>query len=488
MIHHEMWRDELQAWLIARDSTSIIDLLANLKYETQSPLWYLLLMPLTWITRDPLIMQAFHLLIVAITIYLVARFSPFSRLQKVLIAFGYYSVYEYAAIARCYALAYLLIVVFCILYTRYRSRFAWIGATLFLLALNSVHSLIIVICITSWLFVQVLVYQDKRTINKAQLLVGFGLALIGIIASIVQLIPPDDIVPGVPVGWYFTFDQEKLKNVISCIETAFLPVPTSSINFWQQNGLWQFPGYWRVYGYSSVLLPIIFSLYWIRKPMILLLFWSATAGLLIFFYVVYFGELRNQGFLYLTLLLSIWLSYPLNPLLFSIELTNRLKKRLVYFEWNGAVLANITFTLILFVQVIGGITAIKMDSKYIFSNGKQVAEFIRSNQLDHYPIVADSYHGAVAVLGYLVSVNEFFWIPGNRFASFVRWDDEWLTSRQPAKTVAKANQMPNDNVLVLTDYKIPEEYIRLDHMGFIKNFTGATRDNFFLYLFKKHTD
>ena len=31
--HHEMWRDEIQAWLLARDSASVFELFAHLKYE-----------------------------------------------------------------------------------------------------------------------------------------------------------------------------------------------------------------------------------------------------------------------------------------------------------------------------------------------------------------------------------------------------------------------------------------------------------------------
>ena len=59
--HHEMWRDEIQAWLIARDSGSIFELFAHLKYEGHPGLWHLFLMPLTRITHSPVIMQVFHL-------------------------------------------------------------------------------------------------------------------------------------------------------------------------------------------------------------------------------------------------------------------------------------------------------------------------------------------------------------------------------------------------------------------------------------------
>lgn len=58
--HHEMWNDEFQAWLIARDSTSISQLLQNIRAEGSGPLWYFLLLPLTKITHDPTVMQWLH--------------------------------------------------------------------------------------------------------------------------------------------------------------------------------------------------------------------------------------------------------------------------------------------------------------------------------------------------------------------------------------------------------------------------------------------
>ncbi len=53
MLAHEMWFDEIQAWLIARDSHDIVDLIHNLRYEGHPALWYLLLMPLTRLSVTP---------------------------------------------------------------------------------------------------------------------------------------------------------------------------------------------------------------------------------------------------------------------------------------------------------------------------------------------------------------------------------------------------------------------------------------------------
>ena len=53
--HHEMWRDEIQAWLIARDSASPIEVLYHLnRYDGHPGLWHLCLYILKFITWSPI--------------------------------------------------------------------------------------------------------------------------------------------------------------------------------------------------------------------------------------------------------------------------------------------------------------------------------------------------------------------------------------------------------------------------------------------------
>src|ERR1700677_3760207 len=61
LIHHEMWRDELQAWLLARDSHSVFELLKNMRYDGHPPLWHFFLFLITRFTHNPVYMQALHL-------------------------------------------------------------------------------------------------------------------------------------------------------------------------------------------------------------------------------------------------------------------------------------------------------------------------------------------------------------------------------------------------------------------------------------------
>ena len=93
---HEMWRDELQAWLLARDSISITELFQNLKYEGHPGLWHLLLYPLTRISTIPESMQILHVGIAMATVYMIIRYSPFKTFHKIIISTGYFFIFEYS--------------------------------------------------------------------------------------------------------------------------------------------------------------------------------------------------------------------------------------------------------------------------------------------------------------------------------------------------------------------------------------------------------
>src|SRR6186713_2793474 len=108
MLSHEMWRDEHQAWLVARDANSLPQLLANMNYEGNPALWQFFLFLITRVTHDPIYMQAFHLLVATSFIFIFNRYAPLSNLHKILFSFGYFAIYEYAVISRSYSLGILL--------------------------------------------------------------------------------------------------------------------------------------------------------------------------------------------------------------------------------------------------------------------------------------------------------------------------------------------------------------------------------------------
>ena len=545
--NHEMWRDEMQAWLLARDSASVFELFAHLKYEGHPGLWHLCLMPLSRITASPIIMQVFHLLIAGVTVYLFARYAPFNWLQKFLFSFGYFALYEYAIVARNYALGMLLIVVFCVLFRERYKRPLWIGGVLFLLAHTSVHALIVSIGIGFALFCEYLLMKTarletapthlcavtnrayrkgpvgalfKRALTSARLetaptaentrvWLSFALIGIGILTSVLQLKPPVDT--GFAVGWKFDYETHHLFKVLKLISRAYLPIPKQTLHFWNSHQLEAYPLFQSFQLPLCFLLMLCSVLFLYKRPTALLIYLTSTFGLLAFFYVKYYGSIRHHGFLFLTFVMVVWIYRECARLqtapteedgpgtvgaLFKRALTSaRLQTAPTGKEgtaptgkegtrWERAF--SILFTLILVCHFIGGIIAIRMDNRYIFSCGKQTAAAIKAQGMQEMPMVGDTDFAVSTVVGYLERAA-IYYPRGRRFGSFIRWDSA-RTAEVPTADVLEAaktlSMETSQAVLIILNRavsaRLQERYRLID----VARFTGSTISDEAFYLYR----
>ena len=313
--HHEMWRDEIQAWLLARDSTSIFNLFAHLKYEGHPGLWHLCLMPLSRIAHSPVMMQMLHLLITGVTVYLFVRYAPFNWFQKLLFCFGYLVLYEYAIVARNYALGLLLITVFCVLFKERYKRFIWVGCVLFLLAHTSVHALIVTIGIGIALcceyafggrFLRPL-NQESWGCRRIKDLSGSGLHL-----SVSVLLQRfcNSIHRQIQVlllHGTLTLKSKRVNDIVKLISRAYLPVTRPVFGFWGSNLLTTYPFFLSIQVSLCYFLMLFSLLLFYKRPTALLIYLISTFGLLTFFYVKYHGSIRHHGFLFLAFLMCYWI-------------------------------------------------------------------------------------------------------------------------------------------------------------------------------------
>lgn len=482
-IHHEMWRDEIQAWLLARDSGSIFELFAHLKYEGHPGLWHLCLMPLTRITHSPVIMQVFHLLITGVTVYLFVLHAPFNRLQKFLFCFGYFVLYEYTTLARNYALGLLLIVVLCILFRERYKRFISIGCVLFLLAHTSVHALILTIavgfgfcceyfcrCKFSTPFTQ----EVETTADKRAVWIGFALIGIGIATSVLQLKPPSDT--GFAVEWKLAYESQHFSDVIKLISRAFLPIPGFTLNFWNKHQLETYSLFQSIQIPFCCLLLLFSVLFLLKRPTALLIYLTAIFGLLVFFYIKYYGSMRHHGFLFITLLMTGWIYKDCPEVNLRPKILNDLPQRLF----------SPFFTFIFICHFIGGITAIGLEHRHVFSYGKQVAEYIRANNMQDMQMVGEIDYAASTIVGYLEK-DQIYYVHGNRFGSFVRWDDirvPDVTDAQVIEAAAMLRAETFDDVLLIMNRALDPELIAQHNLNLLTQFTGSivSDEGFYLYL------
>ena len=487
--HHEMWRDEIQAWLLARDSTSIFNLFANLKYEGHPGLWHLCLMPLSRITHSPVMMQMLHLLITGVTVYLFVRYSPFNWFQKLLFCFGYFVIYEYAIVARNYALGLLLITVFCVLFKERYKRFISVGCVLFLLAHTSVHALIVTIAIGIALCCEYLVggrffeslNQEIEAIkNKRPIWIGFALIGIGIITAVLQLNPPPDT--GFAVAWNFNFEVKRVNDIAKLISRAYLPVTRPVLGFWGSNILTTYPFFQAIQVPLCYFLMFLSVLLFFKRPTALLTYLISTFGLLAFFYVKYHGSIRHHGFLFLTFLMCYWI-YRDSPAISLGQTEQQDTDSTMHRVFNKA--GTVLLTLLLICHAMGGITAVRMEHRHIFSYGKLTAEYIKSQGMQDHPIVADKDSAASTVVGYLPK-RQVYYPRGSRLGSFIRWDKtRTVVSKARVIEAAKTLSVQTDKeVLIISNRTIGTKLREQHNLTSLVKFTGSTvRDEgFYLYL------
>jgi hypothetical protein len=117
-------------------------------------------------------MQGVHLALASLWVYVLCRFSPFPRLLKVLLVFGYYVFYQYAVICRSYMPGLLFLSLACTVFHAEDRRWR-VGLYLALASLTSVLALLVAGALA-------LAYAAEDRVKKtpALLLFGLGAALV----------------------------------------------------------------------------------------------------------------------------------------------------------------------------------------------------------------------------------------------------------------------------------------------------------------------
>ncbi len=103
LIFHEPWRDEVQAWLIAR-SLPVAGIWHEMRYEGHFALWSLLLKVGTSAGWPVVTMQVLSWGLCVLAAWLLIRFAPFRLWEKAVILVSAGMLYWFPVVSRCYAL------------------------------------------------------------------------------------------------------------------------------------------------------------------------------------------------------------------------------------------------------------------------------------------------------------------------------------------------------------------------------------------------
>jgi len=475
LLHHEMWRDELQAWLIATHSNSILELVKNIRYEGHPPVWFLLLYVITRFTHWAGAMQLLNLAIATATTYLIAAYSPFTRMQKVLLCFGYFPLYEYGTISRNYAVGLLFLFWFCAWYRPDRKQ-NWVVAMLLLslLANTSVYGAMIAMAFAFSFFAFPAATSGgmRKFLAERGTHVGVGalVFLAGIAIAILQMHPPPD--SGLAVGWHFPMTVFGVRRTLTGLWRAFLPIPSSLAEFWNSNFFFStrtmvLQTRWVMLG-AAVMLSTVFLLL-VRKPYALLAYFLTTTGILTFMHVKFFGYERHLGHLFIVFIASLWIAARLPE---HVPAVHPLERASRFVGLQGSKI----ITCLLLVQFAVAAMASWSDYRRPFSQAKAVAMFLRSRGMANMFIVADEDYVVMTVAGYLD--REVYYPRSQRMGSFLIWNQ----SRHPRNVIAEATTIATsrkEEVLIISDAPLQTEGTSAHK---ISEFTGSiAQENYYLY-------
>jgi len=393
VLRHEMWRDEMQAWMFAADSASPAEMLHAMRYEGHPPLWHLLLFAVSRGTRHPEAMQLLNLLFAATAVWLFARWAPFPRRVRALFAFGYFPLYEYGVISRNYAIGLLLLFAFCALRTaRPRSRQSSrlpLAALLAALALTNAYAWLL-----SLILFAVLARDARRdpAARSWKTALGALLFLAAAGAAALQMIPAADGYYGVHLKPRWNVDVTVAS--LATVAHADLPLPElGNPEAWNTSLLWRL-GYVPMALLGLALIAAVAVLLR-RAPAALFVYLAGTAAILAFTCFEYFGSLRHHGHHFLLLVACLWLAGP-----------DRRRDLLL--------------TALLLVHLAAAAVLYPLDLALPFSESRAAADLLRSNGLAAAPIAATQDHLVSPVAGYLG--RPLYYLDSRSPGSYVLWN------------------------------------------------------------------
>ena len=467
ILNHALWRDEAQAWLLARDSHSIPNLLFNMRYEGHPPLWHFLLFFITRWTHDPQAMQLLHLLIATASLWVFVRYSPFTQIQKTLFAFGYFPFYEYAINSRCYALGLLFLFITCAAFKQPLKRYVPLFGCLFLASISNFPAAVISFALGIFLLSDPLKPNPylKKHIGKIDAVAGAGLFIAtSLLIAFLAVLPPETYHAWDP-EYHTILDPSRLVTTLSYINDSYFLTSIGSplVTLSTQQG-----------AILSILETLFFSLIFLPKPRVLFFYLLATGGLLMLFYIKY-AYLWHLGHFFLILIISLWL----NKLLPSKKYKSFIPQELSLVTRK---ICPIILFLILSLHGWQGYQAYLTNFTQPFSLSRNVAYFIKDARLDSGIIIGYQDYAVSAVAAYL---NQPFYSPETqKFITFCSWNRERTTRPVTLSIVINdakrlALQHKKDIVLILSDAISSRSIPPGIHL--CKNFTDSLNENYSIY-------
>ena len=373
--YHEPWLDEVRALNIAKTAQSLPHLLQLLDKEGHPPLWYALLMAGYAVFQSNTILPWLTWVVSLFTGFLFLRYAPFSYVEKALILFSTYPIFQYSVVSRSYCLSALFFIFIGMSY-RYFPKHSWkIYGALFLLAITHVLAAVFSGAITAYL-----VLQNFSCRKKWQSYILPALVFVSITGVFLFVTPDSDFTS----TKFFRLKPSDIAEAVSNILTS--PAAPFSKALW--GGEILIPEFWL----------LLFILYFANCPRKLFIVLGTVLVLNIFHTIIYKLSIQHFGMMFYFLIIMIWFE-RVSPAPVPAYANASWQKRIeVYRKYFFPVL----FLIFLSFQDVYGFRHVRLDIKTPYSNSKNFAEMVMGHpEWKFSTIIAEPDHMAESASYYI---------------------------------------------------------------------------------------
>ena len=381
---HELWKDEWQAWLVARDM-NLTEMFSFLNYEGHPSLWYVYLKVWTILPiQDHISIQLAHSVLLVISSYFLFTKINLPSLWKFLISMSYFFVFEYGVVNRGYILVILLALVSVDLISRNKLNWS-LGIALFLLCQTEAYGVLIAASIT--VFSLLNNTGNKILLNK-NVLLG---SIIGFLVFVFTVFPR-----GNEDDFSRAYNQQSFSGEVihESIQGHLANVfAIGLIDDTASNG--------------NTILGLVISLFimliliwiFIRDHRSLISFIFGLIAFIAFGIIIFSGGVRQWGIVYLLFVIMLALSHIRNS------------------EWN--LFRFMLVTLLMIAPMIHGIKALVTDVNIPFSNAKAVGLFIEENIPKNVPVLVINKFETAPVGAY--ANRTLYELPSGESFTYFKW-------------------------------------------------------------------
>ncbi|MEX1376216.1 MAG: hypothetical protein AB1Z23_01970 [Eubacteriales bacterium] len=385
---HEPWFDEVQAYLIARDA-SIMDIIFRIPhYEAHPALWHLYLVPFAKSNIPFEIgLKSASIIINAIAISLFIYKAPFMRAIRYALPFTYYFFYLYGVVARCYSITMLAFVLMAISYKSRNTKPIFYVLSMALLCLSSIYGVIFAggLCIV-WLLEIIgekgllgltkSLLKDKRTL--------WMLGLLFVTMLLIYLIFPSKDA----IATYYPKSQPLVYRLFY----MFILAPTEAVFAHHFTGEYHiFKG--EIPIYTAIIGIAVFAIYTLavyivskskgklKETIIPYVLFALFAG------TMYFSEHHIPVISYFTLFIA-WICFEES---FIITIPNWLTKSSPDKQTAEVMIKKslgVFAAICILIPMYWNISVIINDVRYPYDSKREIAEFIKENNLEDANIMA----------------------------------------------------------------------------------------------------